>query len=279
MKKGSDKIKISILLLSIIFFLSFIPLISSAPIKFSGSPTVGIDIEHPYFNPYQYGKDIRFQFHIFNSTTGMPILANKLLTNCSFHLYNSTGSHIFENNWNVGGDDILDYSQKITKGNFSYIGQYAYVFQCNSTTAGGYYSNSFEVTPNGDFLTSSSAILYFLVTLFAFLILGILIYIFVSMDGSNPQSSEGDYLSINYKKYVKTALFPLVYVVFLWAFNFIIGLSNNYLGLTLYANTLGFIFMILTKGIYPIILLTFIWEIVLMIKDANVTKEYKSLWG
>jgi len=100
----------------------------------------------------------------------------------------------------------------------------------------------------------------------------------LNINGENPKDETG-YIGINYRKYVKTALFPLVYVTFLWFFNFIIGLSNNYLGLTLYSNTLGFIFMVLTKLVYPVIVLCFIIAIVLMIKDSNIEKEYKSLWS
>lgn len=178
----------------------------------------------------------------------------------------------FQNSTDIITNKIM--SLGVGYGNYSFnyplSGEYYYYSDCGSGT--------FNI--GGETLTTGKSILYFLVTLFAFLIFGILVYIFLGMDGSNPRSNEtGDYLSINYKKYVKTALFPLVYVTFLWAFNFIIGLSNNYLGLTLYSNTLGFIFMILTKLIFPIILLTVIWEIVLLIKDSNVEKEYKSLWS
>jgi hypothetical protein len=274
----SENLKRAIFIISIIFFLSFIPLVSSAPVKFSGTTTTGIDIEHPYITPYKYGEDIKFHFHIFNSSTGLPILANKLTTNCSFHLYNSSGSHILKVNNIVSSDDILDYEQIVKKGNFTYSGKYAYVFQCNSSTAGGYYTNDFDITPNGDSIDTGTGLIYFLVTLFSFGIFLLISWLFLTINGENPKDETG-FLGINYRKYIKCALFPLVYVVFLWFFNFIIGLSNNYLGLTLYANTLGFIFMILTKLVYPIIALCVIIAIVLMIKDSNIEKEYKSLWN
>lgn len=126
-----------------------ITFVSSAPTKFSGTTTLGLDIEHPISDPIKVGLDHKFHFHVFNSSNGLPILANKLSANCTFHLYNSVGSHIVKVNNIVSSDDIYDYEQLIKGGNFSVPGQYSYVFQCNTSTAGGYYTNYFEVTPTG----------------------------------------------------------------------------------------------------------------------------------
>jgi hypothetical protein len=270
--------KVFVLTSAILLCLFFMNFVSSVPDKFSGTSTLGIDVEHPYINPYPVNKDIKFHFHIFNASNGLPIIANKLLTNCSFHLYNSSGSHIFKNNNAVSSDDILDYEQIIKGGNFTKAGQYAYIFQCNSSSEGGYYANYFEVTQNGDLVTTGTGIIYFLVTLFAFGLFLLLGWIFLNIEGKNPKNTLGEYLGINWKKYIKVSLFPLVYVSFIWAFNFIIGLSNNFLGLTLYSNTLEFIFLILMKLVYPVVILTVIILLVLLVKDSNIMKEYKSLW-
>ena len=127
----------------------FISFTSAAPTKFSGTSDLGFEIEHPLADPIKVGQDHKFNFHVFNSSSGLPILANKLTVNCTFHLYNSTGSHILKVNNLVSSDDIYDWEQIVLGGNFSTPGQYSYVFQCNSSTAGGYYGNYFQVTPTG----------------------------------------------------------------------------------------------------------------------------------
>lgn len=171
-------------------------------------------------------------------------------------------------------DLIINGEMSINTGyaNYSFnppdLGDYHYYSNCGYGT----------INPSGETLTTSKGILYFLVTLFAFGIFFLLGWLFLNIKGENPKDETG-YLGINYRKYLKCALFPLVYISFLWAFNFIIGLSNNYLGLTLYSNTLEFMFMVLSKLIYPVIVLTIIIMIVLMVKDANIEKEYKSLWS
>jgi len=154
MKKRFKEIKDwkGVLLMLFIFFgaIAFIGFTSAAPTKFSGTSTMGIDIEHPIADPIKVGEMHKFHFHIFNSSTGIPIKADKRTANCTFHLYNSTGSHIFKVNDVVSSDDIYDYEQIILGGNFTNPGQYSYVFQCNTSSSGGYYTNYFQVTPTGD---------------------------------------------------------------------------------------------------------------------------------
>jgi hypothetical protein len=260
-----------------LFFLSFIPLVSSAqPSVLVPTTAQALQIEHPYIETLQSGQLYKFHFHVYNSSTGKPV--NMSLVSCSFHLYNSSGSHIFKNNNGVGSDDVLDYEQIINGGNFTKNKEYSFLFACNSSAEGGFYENSFYVTQNGDRVETGTGLIYFLVTLFAFGIFFLITWLFLNINGENPKDETG-YLGINYRKYIKCALFPLVYVTFLWFFNFIIGLSGNYLGLTLYSNTLEFVFMILTKLVYPIIVLCCIIAIVLMVKDSNIKKEYQSLWS
>lgn len=211
----------------------------------------------------------------------------------------------FKQNDNVRVTQICNDATYITLSSISYpnsttaieqinmtslgSGEFYYIFT-NTSTIGRYdvrgvsdgcgkiFATYFEITPSGENLTTSKGLIYFLVTLFAFSIFGILIWLFLNINGNNPKDETG-YLGINYRKYVKTALFPLVYISFIWFFNFIIGLSNNYLGLTLYSDTLGFIFLVLMKLVLPVIIITAIIELVLMVKDSNIKKEYASLWS
>jgi hypothetical protein len=252
------------------------PLVSSAPPQVNYNIQIGYEIVFPKVDYLKANQDFTFHFHVNNISDGL-LLTNSSI-NCRFHMYNSSGNHIIEQNNIVNMDsNRIDFSYKVSGGNFT-RGQYSYLFSCNSSAFGGIASVPFMVTTTGEELKSPESILYFLVTLFAFSIFFFITWLFLNINGENPKDETG-YLGITYLKYIKTALFPLVYVSFLWFFNFIIGLSNNYLGLTLYANTLGFIFMILTKLVYPIIIITLIVEIVLMVKDANIRKEYQSLWS
>jgi hypothetical protein len=142
-----------IVILPILFLFLFsisLSFVSAVDVVVNTGVGVGIAIEHPISEPIAVNQTHKFHFHIFNMTDGKPILANKLTTNCTFHLYNPEGSHILKVNNIVSGDDIYDYEQIVTGGNFSYPGIYSYVFQCNSSTIGGFYTKSIEVTPQGN---------------------------------------------------------------------------------------------------------------------------------
>lgn len=277
MEKSGDKPIFKFFLLTIIFF---IPFISSAP-PFTTTTGNTLSIEHPYQETIKAGEDYYFHFHVYNISDNYKS-PNMSLTTCSFHLYgrinNTNGRHIFKNNFKVGSDDVLDWEQIIKGGNFTKNNCYGFVFECNSSNERGGYENTFCVTENGDAINTGTGIIYFLVTLFAFSIFLGLTILFISIKGGNDKNeSTGEVISINSKKYIKIALFPLVYVSFIWFFNFIIGLTNNYLGLTLYSNTLGFIFEIMMKLVWPIIIITFIVELIVIIKDSNIRKEI-SIW-
>ncbi len=134
--------------LSIIFLLV---ILSSLTFISSAQPTVaipqaslGIVIEHPIADPIQIGQDHEFHFHLFNSTDGKPFLSNGSNIACSFHLYNLSGNHIFKQN-NVSADDPYDWNMFVQGSNFSYSGQYAFVFQCNNSAIGGFYEHEFNV--------------------------------------------------------------------------------------------------------------------------------------
>lgn len=221
MKKRSERLKFTILLLLIFFF---IPLIVS-------------------------------------QVYDLKIPTNETSCNVTISFLNST--NLIENQETTINVGYANYTL-----NLPLNGDYYYYSNCGFGT----------FNQNGE-LTTGTGLIYFLVTLFAFSIFCLLMFLFVNITGENPRDETGGYLGINYKKYLKTALFPLVYVSFLWFFNFIIGLSNTYLGLTLYVNTLGFIFEIMIKLVYPVVVVTIIWELVLIVRDNNIKREYKSLWS
>lgn len=134
-------------LLGLIFCtIIFASMVSAAPPVKSTPLADSIDIEHPVIDPMQVNQDHEFNFHIYNLTNGKPYISTSNII-CSFHLYNASGSHIFINN-NLSTNSY-DYTQLITAKNFSKFGQYSFVFQCNNSNSGGFYSHEFTVNDTG----------------------------------------------------------------------------------------------------------------------------------
>lgn len=276
-KEVSKPKKLFLILTITIFILLFsVNLISSAKTEITQTNLNGFQIFYPDYEYVPQGQDFSLHIQVSNISTGFPLKNNQAV--CKLHLYNTTGSHTFQGIFELDGNGD-DWELYITKENFSDVGEHSFYIWCNNSVFGGEAKGTFYVNPNGEELTEGKSITYFLVTLFAFGIFGLLLYLFLRIDGMNPKNELKEYIGINYKKYLKVSLIPLVYVSFIWAFNLIIGLSNNFLGLTLFPNTLAFIFLVLIKLVYPVIVLTLIILVILLIKDSNIKKEYKSLWS
>lgn len=281
MKKGDIPNKKFLFVILLTTLLLFLPTIQAVPQPLQTIYTgeIGINIEVNFMGVYEYGQPRWSVIHLFNTTNGFQInnITNDNIT-CELHLRDSQGFEIMKVEAEVHNDH---WDLNGSGGGSNEVGSYAWTLVCQDGTnhVGGYASGFFDITLNGEELTEGKSTIYVIVTIFAFLIFALILFLFIYIDGSNPKDEKGDYTGLNYKKYVKTSLFPLVYVSFIWFFNFIIGLSNNFLGLTMYSNTLEFMFLIMVKLTFPIIVVTGIILLVQMVKDANIRKEYNSLWN
>lgn len=109
---------------------------------------VGYQIET---TPYDYVKDgqpFEANFHVFNISNGRPI--NNATTSCSLHVYNHSGSHVFENNSLHYDSSEGEWKVSIIGSSFK-IGSHSWIVYCNSTSEslGGFRSSTFEVTSDG----------------------------------------------------------------------------------------------------------------------------------
>lgn len=135
-----------IFLFTIFLLLLVVPLSMAQVVPFQ-QPTFleGFTIKYPANGIIEQGQDYQFNFHIFNTSNGVPIISG---IECHFHLYNATGQHQLSLEESTFTFEY-DIAFNISGGNFSETGEYSYLVQCNSTTQGGYDSIPFSVTPTG----------------------------------------------------------------------------------------------------------------------------------
>jgi len=137
---------------TIIFIFLFLLIVSivysvSPSIPFSGSSDTikGLILEYPPQQIIEVGKTHEFHFHVFNQSNG----AYRNDAQCFFHLYNVSGDHILALNTSTV-EYNFDYEFRIGGGNFSDLGKYAYVAQCNiSGGEAGFVSVPLLVTNDG----------------------------------------------------------------------------------------------------------------------------------
>ncbi len=128
-------------------FLFLISLTSAVPPFQTGEQvfTEGYVIDSPDYDIHKIDTNLTYNFHVFNISNGMAI--EKDIANCEFHLYDSSGVLIYENNnVSIVGDSWQVF---IGSGNLSQRTYYGFLVHCNSSTLSGFISGSFEVSGNG----------------------------------------------------------------------------------------------------------------------------------
>lgn len=177
----------------LIFFLSCIILsnfISAQP-PFQQTTDNGILLETPIFESFQEGKAIEFNIHAHNLSNGL-LLTNST-TQCSLHLYNSSGEHRFSGEMSFEIPN-LDFYSEIDGGNFT-KGSYAVLFYCNASDIGGFLEYTFSITPSGEEASYNYLIASILLIL-SFIGFGFLIY------KNKEKMDDEKYWSSMFKKYM-----------------------------------------------------------------------------
>jgi hypothetical protein len=168
--------------------LSIFPVIAVSPFNSQTSPfSEGYVIEYPSIETIKTGVTTKFNFHVFNISNGKDIISG---ISCYYHLYNSSGSHIYESNVSTNVNHQFDYEVEVAGSNFTREGNYFYIFQCNSSLLGGYISEPVSVTTTGQQVSLSNIIL-----VIAFLFIsGILFFISYSFDKGEIMMKSAFYL-------------------------------------------------------------------------------------
>jgi len=132
-----------VLLISIVGVMAAPPFITAV----TSTSDEGYDIKYPVISYLKINTDYEFNFHVFNKSNGL-FITNET-AKCEFHLYNSTGNHII-NETVTEFDHDYDFEIKVGGGNFSKVGFYSYIFQCNGTdNIGGFVSAQLIITETG----------------------------------------------------------------------------------------------------------------------------------
>ena len=117
-----------------------------SPFQTGLNTKTGLQIFTLKFSAFEIDTSYTSHLHVTNITSGKELENTEF--NCSLHLYNKSGSHIFigdyEDNAEVNDEEIL-----ILGGNFSEEGEYGFRITCISGDVGGDVSGVILVTGNG----------------------------------------------------------------------------------------------------------------------------------
>jgi hypothetical protein len=136
------------LYITLFMLLLAFPLVSAKnPIQIS-SVGAGLEIQFPAEDYLEANITHDFNFHIFNSSTGLAVNSTAITVTCFFHLYNETGNHLLKLIDTVPSN-TFDYEFEVGGGNWTFLGEYSYIVQCNTSTQGGFAAVPITITSSG----------------------------------------------------------------------------------------------------------------------------------
>ena len=133
------------LLSFMILSLFLLTLVNAAPPQASQAE-YGLDIRTGVADNLKLNTAYDFHVHVFNASDGNFITTD---TTCYLHIYKIDGHHQYEGVDSVASHNF-DYGFDVNGANFSEVGEYEYIIQCNNSNSGGFVSNKFHVNETGN---------------------------------------------------------------------------------------------------------------------------------
>jgi len=136
---------------------------------------------------------------------------------------------------------------------------------------------TFKVTKTGTDLKTGESLIFILLTFAMFIFFMICFYFAIVTPYSNEINKSGMVIKVTKLKYVKLFFISLSYIIFIWFLNVLIGLSDNFVSLTLFFGFMSFLFQFLNFVAWPFIIFILVLSLFEIIRDANFNKNIKSL--
>jgi hypothetical protein len=235
----------------------------------------GYVIRVPVEETIQQNENHEFYFHVYNITDGTPV-HNKSHggVTCDFHLYDPDGTHIVKSPLVYDDSHVNnEWEVEIVGANFSALGRYSYIVQCNSSLYGGFESIGLNVNYFGEDLSTAQSVLYGWLIFVLIFIFGMNIFLINKLPAKNEQDEQGRIMSISWLKYLRGTLWFVEWMIFVAILYASSGIAFAYLGEQIFANLLFSLFRICMAMAFPMLIIWIIWIIVQWFHD----KEFQRL--
>jgi len=263
------KTKILLWILALILLASFVMAEPPFIVGEDGSFSEGLVIEHPEVIAISVDDDYAFDFHVFNSTTGYPIVEG---LSCYFYLFGRHGEHLYNtiSTEIEQGELFYDYEFNVDGGNFSEVGLLYYIAACNSSDVGGFTAHNFAVTPDGRIIVEAQGTIYATVIFVAVMLLLITLFFAWSINGENEFTVGGDFVKVNFNKYVKIFLWFMSYQLLLFLSFMVLKTAERFLFFDFITVMFDWLFIILLVGELPLVILIVYFLVLKALFDMKI---------
>ncbi len=205
----------------------------------------------------------------------------QLCANCTFNNISSvTSPNSTELISNVLMTKIgTNYNYTLLKNNTLEIGSYNVNGFGDPNGINEIWAYSFDVTKTGKVLETSESLIFILLTVAVFIFFLLSFYFAIVTPYSNEVDGQGMVIRVTKLKYVKLLFIMLSYLLFIWFLNTLIGVSENFLSLTLFAGFVGFLFQSMNSLALPFGIFIIVLSFFEVIRDANLQNNIKLLMG
>ncbi len=236
---------------------------------------IGLQIEFTQVNFLKNGKSHLFNAHVFNISTGERV--SNSTTDCTFHLFDNLGEHQIDQVPMTYSSEGLDWDYNVTGNNFTRNGDYSFLVVCNSSNIGGFLSKGIVITQTGEELLIQESILYIFLSIFVMFLFLLSLFLTFKTPYSHTTNETGEIIKLARLKYVKLGLIMLDYILMVWVLNTLIGISENFLTLTLFAGFVGFLFQTLNNLALPFGVFIIVLSLFEIIRDTKIQKIINQL--
>lgn len=261
-----------VILLILCMILVVVPLINAQPPFQEATGDRTLEIRFPQSNVLELGQDISYHFHVYNRSDGL--LVTNSSADCFIHLYNATGSHIFQGTMGFDSNGI-DWELFIDGGNFSQIGFISFIVWCNTTNQGGFVSGSLDVTHSGRLLTDADSKIYILLIILAIIALVCLIVLAFKLEWKHIRSGEGFIIKVNWQKIGKVASIYGSYLVLMWVLGLLASLARNFTPIIAFERFFEYFYLIMLYLALPLFIVTAIISGIIWFQNLKLGDKLK----
>lgn len=266
----------NIQIFAIILMLFLIPLVPALPTQTNVNNIISLQVEFPIIEAIKINTDHELSFRVFNISNGLRLDNESVV--CTFNLNDKNGRGIINESFLEFNTINNDWEIIILGANFSEIGGYNALVDCNDGGFGGFAEFDIIVTKTGFILDISEALIYFILALGVFFLFILAFYFMLATPYSNKiDEKTGAVIQLTKLKYVKLGFIMLTWVLLTWFLNILVALSGNLVTLSLYSGFFGFMFDLMNRLALPFGIIIIVIGLFEIIRDANLYENLKKL--
>lgn len=212
-----------------------------------------------------------------------PLGENNLFFECNFNeviptssatmnisiVYLKTGELIVDNQEiQARGQGSFNYSVTFNNSGFYDVSSY-----CYDSTNTSSQTQKIKVNYQGEELATSESILYAVLFVASLIIFGLVLFGAIKIPWKNQVSPDGRAVTINDLKYLKFFFWGITYILLLWIFFLLSGISRNYLFLSGFTNLFYWMYLVMAVLLFPLALISVFLMLAVILTDKKIRKS------